>query len=110
MARATIPVKVSRVVTDDNAGEISSSLDRCVAVGIRRIVLRKPLGDATDRVDLAGLSLRGDFRGCPVFDWKGAELTYWDFDDARMSSLNLFADGTLGTSYLLAQTPEVARR
>jgi hypothetical protein len=29
------------------------------------------------------------------------EVTYWDFDTTTSSSINLFADGTLGASYLL---------
>lgn len=107
LSRAAIPVKISCVVTDDNAAEIPSFLRRCREIGVRRLVLRKPYGDPADRVDLSSLPVTGSFRGCPVRDLDGMEVTYWDFDEARMSSLNLFADGTLGTSYLLTRTPEL---
>lgn len=107
VGRAMIPVKVSCLVNDDNAAEIPSFLERCRAIGVERLVLRKPFGDPRDRVDLSRLPVRGDFRGCPVFDHEGMEVTCWDFDEARMSSLNLFADGTLGTSYLITRTPEL---
>jgi hypothetical protein len=49
----------------------------------------------------------GEFRGNPVMSWGGMEVTYWDFDESRCRSINLFADGTLGTSYLLSETPEL---
>ncbi len=108
VARARIPVKVSAVVTADNAPEMPDFLRRCRDIGVRRIVLRKPYGDPVDRVDLSDLPRVGTFKGCAVHDLDGAEVTYWDFDEARMSSLNLFADGTLGTSYLLTRTREFA--
>ena len=35
------------------------------------------------------------------------EVTFWDFDETGLRSINLFANGTLGTSYLLTETPEL---
>jgi hypothetical protein len=49
----------------------------------------------------------GRFRGNPVMSYRGMEVTYWDFDASECRSINLFADGTLGTSYLLAETAEL---
>ena len=34
-------------------------------------------------------------------------FTRWDFDQSECRSINLFADGRLGTSYLLTETPEL---
>jgi hypothetical protein len=45
------------------------------------------------------------FRGNPVLDAGGMEVTFWDWEDSDLRSLNLFADGTLGTSYLLVRPP-----
>jgi hypothetical protein len=42
-------------------------------------------------------------------DYRGMEITRWDFDASECRSVNLFADGTLGTSYLLTVTPELRR-
>ena len=39
----------------------------------------------------------------------GIEVTLWSFEAATCRSLNLFADGTPGTSYLLTETPELRR-
>jgi hypothetical protein len=42
-------------------------------------------------------------------DFSGMEVTLWSFEASTCRSLNLFADGTLGTSYLLTETPELQR-
>jgi hypothetical protein len=36
-------------------------------------------------------------------------VTFWDFGASECRSINLFSNGTLGTSYLLTQTPELRR-
>lgn len=107
LRRARIPVKVSAVLDAPNHGEIDGFLRRCADLGVRRAVVRRLFG-ATERWPvLAGETPTGTFRGNPVYDVCGMEVTVWDFDDARFRSLNLFADGTLGTSYLLSETPEL---
>jgi len=107
VARARIPVKVSCVVNEHNAGEIDAFLAECRRIGVRRVVLRRLYGETRAWPVLKERAPVGDFRGNPVYDWEGMEVTYWDFDDARLRSLNLFADGTLGTSYLITRTPEL---
>jgi len=37
-------------------------------------------------------------RGNPVFDYRGMEVTYWDFGDATSRSINLFATARSGPS------------
>ena len=107
LSAATIPVKVSCVLDAPNVGELDDFLARCAALGVRRVVLRRLFEETrtwrvlTDRVP------SGHFKGNPVYDVDGMEVTYWDFDDARFRSLNLFADGTLGRSYLLTRTTEL---
>ena len=43
--RAQIPVKVSCVVNDDNRHELPEFLERCQAIGIKRVVVRQLYGD-----------------------------------------------------------------
>lgn len=105
LAAATIPLKVSCLVNEHNVGEVDSFLDRCRRIGLRRLVLRRLYGDTRawpllrDRVPVRS------YRSNPVYDWDGMEVTYWNFEESQSTSLNLFADGTLGESYLLARTP-----
>ena len=105
---AAIPVKVSCVVNEANAGEIDEFLAECHRIGVRRLVLRRLFGETRQWDILHGLPLTRRFQGNPVYDFHGMEVTYWDFDLTGMRSLNLFADGTLGTSYLITRTPELA--
>lgn len=107
LARARIPVKISCVVNEHNVAEIPAFLDRCAALGLERVVLRRLFGDARPWRLFDGASPVSHFRGNPVHDVAGMEVTVWDFDATRMSSLNLFADGTIGSSYQLVRTPEL---
>ena len=107
LAAARIPVKVSCVVNEHNVGEIDAFLAECRRIGVRRVVVRRLYGETREWDILRGLPVVGSFRGNPVMSCGGMEVTYWDFDESRCRSLNLFADGTLGTSYLLAETEEL---
>lgn len=101
--RARIPVKVSCVINEHNCGETPEFLKRCQAMGVKRLVFRQLLGDARVWPLAAGLSRRGAYRGNPVYDYQGMEITYWNFDQAECASINLFGDGTISTDYLLAK-------
>ncbi len=107
LAAARIPVKVSCVVNEHNVGEIDAFLAECRRIGVRRVVVRRLYGETREWDILRGLPVVGSFRGNPVMSCGGMEVTYWDFDESRCRSLNLFADGTLGTSYLLTETEEL---
>lgn len=104
---ARIPVKVSCIVNEHNVGELDTFLARCRDAGVRRVVLRRLFGETRAWNVLPGRVPAGRFRGNPVYDLDGLEVTYWDFDETGLRSLNLFADGTLGTSYLITRTPEL---
>lgn len=104
IAGSRIPVKVSCVVNEHNVSEIDEFLLRCRRIGVKRLVLRKLYGETREWPILGGLTARGSYRDNPVYDVDGMEVTYWDFDQATNTSINLFADGTLGSSYLLAET------
>lgn len=101
---ARIPVKVSCVVNDHNAGELRAFIERCHRIGVRRLVFRKLYGDARPLTIPGDLPVTGSFRGNPVMTFNGMEITAWDFERSECRSVNLFPDGTLGTSYLLSRT------
>ena len=101
---ARIPVKVSCVINEHNAGQVDAFLARCRDIDIRRLVLRQLYGDArrwdvlSDRIPIK------TYRNNPVYDFDGMEITYWRFDRTISTSLNLFGDGTISTDYLLTKT------
>ena len=113
LERAAIPVKVSAVVNEHNEPGLEEFLERCRAIGVRRLVLRRLFAEGGDHRPwpfFGGLRPVGQYRGNPVMDFSGMEVTLWSFEAATCRSLNLFADGTLGTSYLLTETEEVFGR
>lgn len=104
MNRAKVPVKVSCVVNEHNINEIPEFLERCAQLGIKRLVFRQLYGDARQWNVTSGLAANGEYRGNTVYEYQGMEVTYWDFDRAENTSINLFSSGYIGTSYLLAKT------
>jgi molybdenum cofactor biosynthesis enzyme MoaA len=116
LERAQIPVKISCVIDEHNRAELPQFLERCHSIGIKRLVLRRLYGDTRAWDAGSGLApllgdrhsrpyaMRGDYRGNPVFDFDGMEVTLWNFDNCECRSLNLFSDGTLSAEYLLAKT------
>lgn len=104
LAEAAIPLKVSCLVNEHNVAGIDSFLDRCRRIGVRRLVLRRLYGETRRWNLLRDRRPCGSYRGNPVYDCEGMEVTCWDFEESQSTSLNLFADGTLGESYLLART------
>ncbi len=103
--RAQIPVKVSCVVDEHNSAELPHCLERCHTIGLKRLVLRRLYGDQRAWRLPAQLQLRGDYRGNPVYDFDGMEVTVWNFDHCDCTSINLFSDGTISTEYLLTRIP-----
>jgi MoaA/NifB/PqqE/SkfB family radical SAM enzyme len=107
VARSVIPVKVSCVVNEHNLGQIDAFLWQCRRIGVQRLVLRKLYGERRVWPILAGTPVKSYYRNNPVYDMDGMEVTYWDFDQSTSASINLFSDGTIGSSYLLAETPQL---
>jgi len=105
--RARIPVKVSCVITETNSAEIDSFIARCAEIGVKRVVLRKLYGETREWEVLENVPVKTWYRDNPVYDVAGMEVTYWNFDQSTSTSINLFSDGTIGTSYLIARTPEL---
>lgn len=104
---ARIPVKVSCVVNEHNEHEVPAFVAECHRIGVRRLVVRRLYGDTRPWTILRDLPIVRTFKGNPVMHYRGMEITRWDFDASECRSINLFADGTLGTSYLLTETPEL---
>ncbi len=103
-SRVKIPVKVSCVINEHNINETPEFLEGCYQAGIKRLVFRKLYKDKREWDVTSGLKVRGEYRGNTVYDYKGLEVTYWDFDRTESTSINLFSTGYIGTSYLLAET------
>lgn len=105
-----IPIKVSCVVDTPNVDERDAFLAECFRIGVRRVVFRKLFGETRSWPLPSSLAMRRPtrhFKGNPVYDLEGVEVTVWDFDASECRSVNLFPDGTLGTSYLLTHTVEL---
>jgi molybdenum cofactor biosynthesis enzyme MoaA len=106
--RAQVPVKVSCVIDEHNVAELSGFLERCYALGIKRVVLRRLYGDTRAWDISAALKPRSHYRGNPVYNYHGMEVTVWNFGDCDCRSLNLFSNGTISGSYLLSSAYEEA--
>jgi len=111
LQQATIPVKVSCILTDDNVGEIDEFLDRCQKLGVQRLVLRKLYGERRTWEMLfpshVKLDRTGDYRGNPVYCYQGMEVTLWDFQQTESTSINLFSNGLISDQYLLTHPKKV---
>lgn len=101
--QAQVPVKVSCVINEHNHSELDSFLNQCGIIGIKRVVLRQLYGDTRSWPLPDQLILRSTYRGNPVYDYHGLEVTFWHFDQTASTSLNLFSDGTISDRYLLTQ-------
>jgi hypothetical protein len=111
MRRADIPIKVSRIITENNAHETDNFLARCHAIGIKRIVFRRLYGDPRPLKILPQLTPVSVYRGNPVYNYHGIEITLWNFHHTRSRSLNLFSNGLISPHYLLASArPEKTSR
>jgi pyruvate-formate lyase-activating enzyme len=107
LTHARVPIKVSCLVHPYNASEMESFLRKCIEKGVKRVVLRKPYGEPRPwerliRLEKMGWKIQGDYRGNAVYRMEDLEITLWDFEQARCSSLNLFSSGHISGDYLLA--------
>lgn len=100
---ARVPIKVSCVINEHNAGQAADFLAHCHEIGIRRLVFRQLYGDPRRWDVLSSLTPTGTYRGNPVYDYDGMEVTYWNFYRTSSTSLNLFSDGTISSEYLLTR-------
>ncbi len=105
LRQAVVPVKISCLLTEHNLGELADFLDRCGALGLKRVVLRQLYSDTRRWTLPPQLTPVATYRDNPVYDYHGLEVTYWRFDQTSSASLNLFSDGTISPHYLLTQAP-----
>lgn len=101
-----VPIKISCIVTEDNACEIENFLSKCLDIGIKRIVLRKLYNwwyDLKDYIDIVKLWLEKiwEYYWNWIYNWKWIEITLWDFDNSDCKSLNLFSNWIITDKYLL---------
>jgi molybdenum cofactor biosynthesis enzyme MoaA len=108
--QSRVSVKVSCVIDEHNADEIPEFLVRCRDAGIQRVVLRRLFGEMREWHILADHQPASFFRRNPVYDVLGMQVTYWRFERTTSTSINLFSDGTISTSYLLTEARPTAAR
>jgi MoaA/NifB/PqqE/SkfB family radical SAM enzyme len=101
---ARIPLKLSTLVTEDNRGQLPELLARCASLGVRRMVLRRPWQHQGAFEVLPGHQPVGRFAENPVYRIDGMEVTVWDFHRTRIPCVNLLADGTITTDYVLSRS------
>lgn len=111
--RATAPIKISCVISDQNAPEIPGYLEQCHALGIQRIALRKLFGETRNWEELLPwddlpLKPAGNYKDNPVYEIFGIQITLWDFARSNTRSINLFSNGLISTSYLVTEAHQAS--
>mmetsp|Transcript_26330 Transcript_26330/g.36712 ORF Transcript_26330/g.36712 Transcript_26330/m.36712 type:complete len:309 (+) Transcript_26330:114-1040(+) len=105
MKNSKIPIKLSCVLTDDNVHDFDSYLCKCAEYGVQRLSVRHLFGESYSekryKFLFDGREPVRHFRGNPVYDIEGMEVTHWTFEDFSKPSINLFSDGSISTKYLL---------
>jgi molybdenum cofactor biosynthesis enzyme MoaA len=99
--QSRIPLKVSTLISEHNVREMREHLQALKSLGILRVVLRKPYGEESERNPFQSLAPGSYFMNNPVYDFRGLEVTYWQFETTDASCLNLFSSGEISRSYLL---------
>lgn len=110
VSSADIPIKVSILVSEKNVDEIPGLIGYCGEIGIRRVVLRKLYDGTSPDIPVQRWKETGEYGGNPVYDVEGVEVTVWDFSRTQLRCLNLFPDGRIEDSYLLAPKKEDRER
>ena len=108
LRREKIPLKISCIVIPElNGNEMPDFLQRCEALGIRRVALRKLYRD--DRsweqllpMDRFGWVQEGEYRDNPIYHFGQLEVTLWDFKTTSSLALHLFSNGELRGEYRIA--------
>ena len=88
----------------ENDGYADDFLQRCRAIGLKRLVFRQMYGDTQKWQIFDQLPQTSTYRHNPVFDYDGMEVTYWNFSQTASRAINLFSNGTISTQYLLTKT------
>ena len=99
--RARIPIKLSCLLGRDNVDQAHTFLAQCRRLGIKRVVFREQFGSPVSWQPPPALERVGTYHDNPVYDAGGIQVTYWNFDRTTSTALNLFADGSISTEYLL---------
>ena len=103
LRRARIPVKISCLLGRENASQVQAFLARCHRLGVKRLVFRKQFAASVPWQPPPTLKRIGTYHNNPVYDDAGMQVTYWRFNHTTSTALNLFADGSISTEYLLTR-------
>jgi len=101
LQQATIPVKISTVITEHNIATMTDFLNQLSDLGIHRVALRHLFEDDRRWNLFDDIEPVSYYRNNPVYLYRGMQVTYWHFDTTESRSINLFANGTISDKYLL---------
>lgn len=123
MRRSALIIKISCIITDNNATKIGGFLEHCRVLGVQRVVMRKLYGEKRSWQELLRPGEKNEtvwmileqigkqsYRGNPLIELQGMQVTLWDFEQTQSTSLNLFSSGLISSNYLLAQAGEIHHR
>jgi len=107
LSKASMPVKLSCILTEDNIGEVEDYINSARELGVRRIAFRHIFGKGPWPAIPLFQSTTPVSYHCsnPVYNFDGIQVTHWTFDSTSGKSLNLFSDGTISEVYLLSKAP-----
>lgn len=104
-----IPIKISTLITDINRHDIKDFIESCYQKWVKRLVLRKlfwekRLLNDLIHADTISMIYIWDFMHNKVYNYKGVEVTLWEFESTENICYNLFSDWTISDKYLLSET------
>jgi hypothetical protein len=83
-----------------SGGDIFNTIEMLIDCGIKTINLREPYGQPHIGNPIRGAYCRvEDVFGMPCYVTRGTTITYWDVHYVEVESVNLYANGTVSTTY-----------
>ena len=94
-----LDLKVNVVLGPENVASIQTLLTHLANWGVKRINLREPYGQPHIGNPLVGCAESHRTLGMPVYNWRGAQVMYWDVHYCEVESVNLYANGRISETY-----------
>lgn len=95
-----LPIKLSMLLTEENKNDIDTYISNAKKLGVRRIVIRRLLGESERIKVFPGIEPKKYVYDNPVYDVNGVEVTIWDYAKSTVNALFLFPDGSVRGSFL----------
>ena len=103
------PIKISCIITSENAHEVASFVQQCQKLGIKRIAFRMLYQDTVTWDDYLDPQLLWwkkirTFANNPVYDFHWLEITLRTFESSDIFCLNLYSNWHISDTYLLSNS------